>query len=77
MHNEDKDIKEITDKENDVYRTEFLLELLISRHEKRPSQLEALNEMPLYPTEDIVWDENVVQYYRLYFYARVKFCRCI
>lgn len=39
---------------------QFLLELLVSRHEKRASQLEALNEMPLYPTEDIVWNENVV-----------------
>ncbi|XP_057663610.1 RNA helicase aquarius [Diorhabda carinulata] len=38
----------------------FLKELLISRHEKRVSQLEALNEMPLYPTEDIIWDENIV-----------------
>ncbi|KAJ8928422.1 hypothetical protein NQ314_019011 [Rhamnusium bicolor] len=38
----------------------FLRELLISRHERRASQLEALNEMPLYPTEDIIWDENVV-----------------
>lgn len=39
---------------------EFLLELLISRHERRTSQLEALNEMPLYPTENIIWNENVV-----------------
>ncbi|XP_074037324.1 RNA helicase aquarius isoform X2 [Leptinotarsa decemlineata] len=39
---------------------DFLRELLISRHERRPSQLEALNEMPLYPTEDIIWDENIV-----------------
>ncbi|XP_019878186.2 RNA helicase aquarius [Aethina tumida] len=39
---------------------EFLRELLIFRHEKRSSQLETLNEMPLYPTEDIIWDENVV-----------------
>ncbi|KAG5894903.1 hypothetical protein JTB14_030608 [Gonioctena quinquepunctata] len=39
---------------------EFLRELLVSRHEKRASQLEALNEMPLYPTEDIIWDENIV-----------------
>jgi len=37
----------------------------VSRHERRPSQLEALNEMPLYPTEDIIWDENIVpmEYY--------------
>ena len=39
---------------------DFLRELLISRHERRVSQLEALNEMPLYPTEEIIWDENVV-----------------
>ncbi|XP_017062116.1 RNA helicase aquarius isoform X1 [Drosophila ficusphila] len=44
---------------------QFLRELLITRHEKRCSQLEALNEMPLYPTEQIIWDENIVpsQYY--------------
>ena len=47
------------------YSYEFLMELLIFRHEKRDSQLQALNEMPLYPTEDIIWDENVVpgEYY--------------
>ncbi|XP_030764098.1 RNA helicase aquarius [Sitophilus oryzae] len=39
---------------------QFLKELLISRHERRVSQLEALNEMPLYPTETIIWDENIV-----------------
>ncbi|XP_049959812.1 RNA helicase aquarius [Schistocerca serialis cubense] len=38
----------------------FLLELLVSRHERRASQLEALNEMPLYPTEEIIWNENIV-----------------
>ncbi|XP_039491433.1 RNA helicase aquarius [Drosophila santomea] len=44
---------------------QFLRELLITRHERRCSQLEALNEMPLYPTEQIIWDENVVpsEYY--------------
>ncbi|XP_034238562.1 RNA helicase aquarius isoform X1 [Thrips palmi] len=39
---------------------EFLLELLVSRHERRASQLELLNEMPLYPTEEIIWNENIV-----------------
>ena len=49
----------------ELYTHEFLLELLISRHEKRDSQLQALNEMPLYPTEEIIWDENIVpgEYY--------------
>ncbi|XP_023216300.1 intron-binding protein aquarius-like [Centruroides sculpturatus] len=42
------------------YDEEFLHEVLISRHERKTSQLEALNEMPLYPTETIIWDENVV-----------------
>jgi len=32
----------------------------VSGHERRPSQLEALNDMPLYPTEEIIWDEHVV-----------------
>jgi len=32
----------------------------IARHERRKSQLDQINEMPLYPTEDIVWDENIV-----------------
>ncbi|XP_060606233.1 RNA helicase aquarius-like [Ruditapes philippinarum] len=44
---------------------EFLLELLVSHHEKKKSQLEQINEMALYPTEDIIWDENIVptEYY--------------
>jgi len=32
----------------------------VSRNERRSSQLQALNEMPLYPTEDIIWNENIV-----------------
>lgn len=36
------------------------MEVLLSYHEKRPSQLEEVANMPLYPTEDILWDENVV-----------------
>lgn len=46
--------------EQSNYDEEFLHEVLISRHERRTSQLEALNEMPLYPIETIIWDENVV-----------------
>ena len=40
--------------------TKFLKELLIHRHERKDSQLQELNEMPLYPTEEIIWDENIV-----------------
>ncbi|KAG8332686.1 hypothetical protein J6590_017911 [Homalodisca vitripennis] len=42
------------------FDSQFLLELLISRHERRTSQLEELNSMPLYPTEEIIWNENIV-----------------
>ena len=47
------------------FSKDFLIELLITRHEKRDSQLQELNEMPLYPTEDVIWDENIVpgEYY--------------
>ncbi|XP_044292133.1 RNA helicase aquarius isoform X1 [Varanus komodoensis] len=51
--------------ENTSYEQEFLLELLVSRHERRISQIQQLNQMPLYPTEKIIWDENIVptEYY--------------
>jgi intron-binding protein aquarius len=42
-----------------------LQQLLTFRHEKRISQLQELNEMPLYPTESVIWDEDIVpgEYY--------------
>ena len=48
-----------------LYYVEFYLTCVdchdqVFRHERRPSQLTALNEMPLYPTEEIIWDENIV-----------------
>lgn len=45
-----------------TYDPALLLEVLVSRHCRRPSQLQALNASPLYPTEEILWDENVVPY---------------
>ena len=43
----------------------FLIDLMIAKYERRPSQLEAINRMPLYPTETIIWDDNIVpsEYY--------------
>ena len=38
----------------------FLIELIVSHHERRKSQLDVLNQTPLYPTEEILWNENVV-----------------
>lgn len=48
-----------------AFSPKVLLEALVSHHERRMSQLEAINALPLYPTEDILWDENIVpsEYY--------------
>lgn len=37
-----------------------LTEVLVEFHEKRISQLQRVNEMPIYPTEDIIWDDGLV-----------------
>lgn len=48
-----------------ITRKDILLEILVDCYEKTDSQLTLLNSMPLYPSEEIIWDENVVpsQYY--------------
>ncbi|KAM7263832.1 hypothetical protein ACFE04_001515 [Oxalis oulophora] len=38
----------------------FLLEVMVSFFEKQQSQKEAINALPLYPNEQIMWDESVV-----------------
>lgn len=38
----------------------FLMELLVATYERRRSQREIVNEMPLYPTEGLLWDESQV-----------------
>lgn len=38
----------------------FLMELFIYMYQRRPSQLEAINRMPLYPTEEVIWNDNIV-----------------
>ena len=38
----------------------FLLELLVSAFERRQSQRQSISETPLYPNEEVLWDENVV-----------------
>jgi intron-binding protein aquarius len=46
-------------KEDDI-SLQFLLEALVFRYERRVSQIKRLNAMALYPTEEVIWDENVV-----------------
>ncbi|GKV09176.1 hypothetical protein SLEP1_g20718 [Rubroshorea leprosula] len=41
-------------------RIDFLIEVMVSFFEKQQSQKEAINAMPLYPNEQIMWDESVV-----------------
>ena len=39
---------------------EFLTEVIVTHFESRPSQKKQINAMPLYPNEDVLFDENVV-----------------
>lgn len=41
-------------------REEFLIEVMVSYFEKKQSQKEAINALPLYPNEQIMWDESLV-----------------
>lgn len=41
-------------------RVDFLIEVLVSFFEKHQSQKEAINALPLYPNEHIMWDESLV-----------------
>ncbi|KAL5700077.1 hypothetical protein ACHQM5_025575 [Ranunculus cassubicifolius] len=43
-----------------VKRVDFLIEVVVSFFEKRQSQKEAINALPLYPNEQIMWDESVI-----------------
>jgi intron-binding protein aquarius len=38
----------------------FFLELLVSYHQRKRSQKQETKALPLYPTENILWDENLV-----------------
>ena len=48
------------DTEGEKFSKVFIIELLVSHHERRRSQLDVLNQTPLYPSEDILWNENIV-----------------
>lgn len=44
----------------------FLLEVVLNHFADRDSQIQQVNELPLYPNETLLWDENLVplgQYY--------------
>jgi hypothetical protein len=39
---------------------EFTMDTILSAHKLRPSQVDAINRLPLYPDEQVLWDANVV-----------------
>ncbi|PIN23485.1 DEAD box containing helicase [Handroanthus impetiginosus] len=41
-------------------RVDFLIEVMVSFFERYQSQKEAINALPLYPNEQIMWDESLV-----------------
>ncbi|KAK4770601.1 hypothetical protein SAY87_031133 [Trapa incisa] len=41
-------------------RVDFLIEVMVSFFEKQQSQKEAINALPLYPNEQVMWDESLV-----------------
>lgn len=41
-------------------KVHFLVEVIVSNFEKRLSQREAINALPLYPNEEVMWDESLV-----------------
>ncbi|XP_065882435.1 RNA helicase aquarius-like [Dysidea avara] len=51
--------------DEEVIDNSLLVELLVYHCQRRASQLDKINDMPLYPTEKVIWDENVVptEYY--------------
>jgi hypothetical protein len=40
--------------------SEFLIAVMAATYEARRGQMETVNALPLYPTETILWDENVI-----------------
>lgn len=53
-------LKLVSDKDSYAKRVDFLIEVIISFFAKRQSQKDAINALPLYPNEQIMWDESLV-----------------
>ncbi|KAJ4834990.1 hypothetical protein Tsubulata_019278 [Turnera subulata] len=53
-------LKLVSDNDPWSKRVDFLIEVMVSFFERQQSQKEAINALPLYPNEQIMWDESVV-----------------
>ena len=52
----------LADKSNTTLTRDMMLNSLMSTYGRRQSQLEALNNISLYPDEKLLWDENLVPF---------------
>lgn len=50
----------VGEKHREKMDKDLLIKLLVHEHARRPSQIQRLNESPLYPTESVIWDTDVV-----------------
>ena len=57
-------------------RIDFLMEVMVSTYERRRFQTEVINELPLYPTESVLWDENQVPDVHYTGTQPMTHCRC-
>uniref|UniRef100_A0A914YCM7 Intron-binding protein aquarius n=1 Tax=Panagrolaimus superbus TaxID=310955 RepID=A0A914YCM7_9BILA len=48
--------------EQKEYSKQFLIDIIVFHCERRPNQLQQLNEQPIYPSEKVIWDENLIPY---------------
>ncbi|KAG0496871.1 hypothetical protein HPP92_001562 [Vanilla planifolia] len=53
-------LKLVSEEDPCASKLNFLIEVLVSFFEKRQSQKDAINALPLYPNEKIMWDESLV-----------------
>lgn len=53
-------LKLVSEEDQWASKVNFLVEVLVSFFEKRQSQKDAINALPLYPNEKIMWDESLV-----------------
>ncbi|OTF73724.1 intron-binding protein aquarius-like protein [Euroglyphus maynei] len=45
---------------HNLNRKDILIEILVDHYQRHDSQIKSLNRMPLYPSEEIIWNENLV-----------------
>ncbi|KAG2235903.1 P-loop containing nucleoside triphosphate hydrolase protein [Thamnidium elegans] len=45
----------------DVESKEFLMNVLVEKYQKRESQIKKINSQPLYPDQDILFNDNLIQ----------------